>query len=484
MSVLAIDLGASSGRVMRADFQNGRISLTEIRRFDNTPVMLDGCLRWDTPKLFGEIKEGIKTAAAQSEIESIAVDTWGVDFALIGPDGGILEQPVHYRDPRTRGARALVPLPPEALFRRTGLQSNEIHTLFQLLALQKSRPSLLRSGVSLLPMPDFFSWLLTGKITAGRSIASTTQLLNPVTKDWDFRLLRDLKLPVEIFPPITEAGTMLGPVVPELQAELGVPAIPVISVLGHDTSSAALAVPAGEAPFVYVSCGTWSIVGTARDLPALDGEAFAFGLANEIGCGGKAELRRNIVGLWLVQEIRRNLNTRDGKAYSYSDLEQMAEAAPPFAFLIDPDDSAFLAPADMPEAIRTYCQNTGQGVPETDAQLLRCAYDSLALKCRWAVQGLEAVTNAHFPQAHVVGGGSQSALLCRMTAAVLDRPVVAGPTEATALGNAAMQFMALGKIPDDAAARQMIRDSFPVKTYLPEEGLADAAVYQRFGALC
>jgi len=465
-AVIAIDLGASGGRVMRAGLRDGRMLLTEIHRFGNTPVTRTGQLRWDDARLLGEIKRGAQIAAAEG-FESLGIDTWGVDFALVGP-GGTVAPPVCYRDARTQGTRRHVAarIEERALFRRTGVQPGEINTLYQLTALQQSGPSLLPPDASLLLMPDYFGWLLTGNITAERSIASTTQLLNPVTQDWDFGLIRLLGIPETIFPAIQNAGGILG----EYAGR------PVISVLGHDTQSAALAVPAREESFLYISCGTWSIVGTERESAVCTDEAFAFGLSNEIGYGGKAQLLRNITGLWLLQETRRHLNERDGCGYSYARLEAMAAAQPPFAYLVDPDAAAFAPPGDMPARIRAHA-----GREMSDAQVLRCIYDSLAMKYRWAVEGIEAVTNERREKIYMVGGGAQSALLCQMTADVLHRPVVAGPVEATAIGNAAVQMIALGLIPDAAAARGIIRESFPVATYEPEEprALIDEA-YEKF----
>lgn len=443
-TVLAIDLGASGGRVIHAGLQGGRISLEELHRFENTPIMQNGSLQWDYPRLLDEIKRGIKIAPS---FESLGIDTWGVDFALVHSDGTIVP-PVCYRDERTKGIREQVfqKISERELFQRTGLQAAELNTLFQLAA-AKPEP-----GQTLLLMPDFFNWLLTGNITAERSMASTTQLLNPATQDWDFPLIDLLGFPRACFPAVTASGTVAGVYGGK----------PVISVLGHDTAAATLAVPAGEEAFLYISCGTWSIVGTERAGAVCGGEAFDFGLANEIGYGGKAQLLRNITGLWLAQETRRCLQERDGRAYSYGELEAMAASQPAFRYLIDPDDAIFSAPGDMPARIR---ERAGRGM--TDAQVLRCIYDSLALKYRWAVEGIEAVTGERFGKIYMVGGGTQSALLCRLTANILGRPVVAGPIEATAIGNAAVQFIALGHIPDAAAARQIIRESFPVIEYAP-----------------
>jgi len=458
--VLAIDLGASSGRVIRAQLRGGFISLEEFHRFANTPVTRDGQLQWDYPRLLDEIKRGIQIAEEEG-FESIGIDTWGVDFALIEPDGMIVP-PVCYRDKRTKGLRKKVfaKILERELFQRTGLQAVELNTLFQLVA---AKP---RAGQTILLMPDFFGWLLTGNVTAEKSMASTTQLINQLTQDWDFELIDLLGFPKDCFPKTTDSGVVLG----EYASR------PVISILGHDTASATLAVPAKEASFLYISCGTWSIVGTERESAVCSDEAFAFGLSNEIGFGGKAELLRNITGLWLMQEARRCLQERDGRAYSYSELEAMAASQFPFQFLIDPDDAIFSAPGDMPARIRKYCN-----ADMTDTQILRCIYDSLALKHKWAVEGIEAVTNERYEKIYMVGGGTQSALLCQMTANVLGRPVIAGPVEATAIGNAAVQLITLGHIADAADARNIIRESFPVIEYKPEEISTDA--YMKFLAM-
>jgi len=461
-AVVAIDLGASSGRVTRAELRDGRMSLNEIHRFENKPVTKDGQLQWDYIQLLEEIKRGVQIAA-EDGFESLGIDTWGVDFALTGPDGAIAP-PVCYRDERTKGLREKVfaKIDEGALFKKTGMQAAELNTLFQLIA---AKPE---ASQTMLLMPDFFGWLLTGKMTCEKSMASTTQLLSAATQDWDCDLIKILGLPETCFPRIVDSGAVLG----EYASR------PVISVLGHDTASAILAVPAREESFLFISCGTWSIVGTELETAICTDEAFAFGLSNEVGFGGKAELLRNITGLWMIQETRRCLEARDGRAYSYSELEAMAASCEPFRYLIDPDAEVFMAPGDMPARIRSYC-----GAAMTDAQVLRCIYDSLAMKYRWAVEGLEAVTKERFEKIYMVGGGSRSALLCQMTANVLGRPVIAGPVEATSIGNAVVQLITLGHIPNAASARQIIRESFPVMEYAP--GFLDGveAAYQRFKQL-
>ncbi|MCL2106184.1 MAG: rhamnulokinase [Oscillospiraceae bacterium] len=453
MSVLAIDLGASGGRVMRADLHHGRMSVSELHRFGNTPVKTDGQLRWNVAGLFREIKRGLAIAAEQGDFDSVGIDAWGVDYALVDARGQAAPA-VCYRDERTRGTRerVLSQIPEGELYRRTGLQVNEIHTLFQLAAQPPG------AGQSMLLMPDLFGWLLTGQKTCELSIASTTQLLDPVTRDWDHALIREMGFPEECFLPIARAGKRLGNILPEH----GLPQKPVITVPGHDTACAVFSVPAEEESFLYISCGTWSIVGTELDAAVCTERARLSGLQNEAGYAGKAQLLRNITGLWLIQELRRCLGERDGREYSYAEMEAMAAGSAPLAHQIDPDDALFAMPGDMPARIQKY---TGQAM--TDAQLLRCVYDSLALKYRWAAERLEAVTGRRFEKIYMVGGGIQSALLCGLTANALGRPVLAGPVEATAIGNAAAQMIALGQIADAAEARQIIRESFAVKEYRP-----------------
>ncbi|MDR0884514.1 MAG: rhamnulokinase [Oscillospiraceae bacterium] len=490
VTVLPIDLGASSGRVMCATLENERITLREVHRFANAPVRLDEQWCWDAPRLLSEIKQGIALAAETSDFASIGIDTWGVDFALVDLAQERFSPPVSYRDARTQGTRTQVAalIPEKELFAHSGVQPMEINTLYQLFALRQSHPALFDDPTdrAMLLMPDFFGWLLTGRTAAELSIASTTGLLDIVQKNWDVDLLAQLGIPQAWFPLIVPSGTVLGDLKPSLCAEMGIAPKPVISVLGHDTASAVLAVPAQEEPFLFISCGTWSIVGTEQAAPVRSEEAAALGLTNELGFGGKAELLQNIVGLWLLQETRRCFAQRDGTAPSFKELADWAQSAPPFAFLIDPNAPEFMPPGDMPARIRAWCRASGQGAPESDAQLLRCIYDSLALQYRAAAEGLETLTDQHFATAYMVGGGAQSALLCRLTAAALARPLVAGPFEATALGNAALQLMTLGHLRSAAHARAVIRESFALQTYAPEPTLTQQAedAYARFCGLC
>ena len=373
MRVLAFDFGASSGRVMLGGFDGKTITLEEIHRFSNDPVRMNGTLYWDAPRLFFEIKEGIRKAKAKGGFDSIGVDTWGVDFALLDQTGGLIANPVHYRDERTEGMMELAfsRVPREEIYRRTGTQFMRLNTVFQLLALAEKRPDLLERAESLLLIPDFFHYLLTGEKKAEYTEATTTQMLNPRTGDWDRDLLERLGIPVRLLPEIIPSGSVCGLLTQELSEELGVPRVPVIAVATHDTASAVAATPAAEKDFIYVSCGTWSLFGTEMDAPVINEKTQRFNLTNEGGYGGTITLLKNIMGLWLIQESRRQW-LREGFEVTYADLEREALAEEPFVSFIDPDAPEFETPGNLPERIRQFCQKTGQPVPKNRGQVMRC----------------------------------------------------------------------------------------------------------------
>lgn len=438
--VLAFDFGASSGRAILASYEDGRLSWEEIHRFENIPVEQDGHLRWDFDTLLLEVQAGLDKAGA---FDSVGFDTWGVDFGLLDEQGALLELPVHYRDARTQGIlpAAFERMPAEELYHRTGNQIMPINTLFQLLVLQTQQPELWKRAKKLLFMPDLFAHALCGRAACERSIASTSQMLDPATGSWDGEVLATFGVPWGLFAPPVQSGSILG--------TYG--GAKVIAVAGHDTQCAVAALPTNQPNVAFLSCGTWSLLGCELDAPLLTDATFS----NELGAGGKVHYLKNIIGLWLIQESRREWK-RQGKDYSYAELERLALTAEPFRSFIDPDDPTFASPGDIPERVRECCRRTGQPVPESVGAVMRCIYESLAFKYRYTLHQLSAATGKRFTALHVLGGGSKDGLLCRMTANACGLPVVAGPVEATALGNIIIQLTTLGALKDIAAGRELI----------------------------
>lgn len=478
--VLAVDFGASGGRVMGAEFDGARITLHELHRFANEPVTVRGTMYWDVLRLFHEIKQGL-LKARDFGAASIGMDTWGVDFGLLDADGALLENPVHYRDGRTAGMmeEAFRLLPKETLYARTGTQFLALNTAFQLLALKKKRPALLARAETLLLMPDLLNYMLTGERCAETSIASTTQLFDAQGGTWAQDVIEAFGLPARIFPRIVPAGTQVGRIEEALADELGIARLPVIAVAGHDTQSAMAAVPAAREPFVFLSCGTWSLLGTELSAPILTEAARRASFTNECGYGGRVSFLQNIIGLWLVQESRRQW-MREGHAYGFGELEKMARAAEPFAALVDPDAPEFVAAGDLPKRIRAYCARTGQNTPESVGAVVRCIDESLALKYRAALERLETLVPAvRGADIHIVGGGVQSALLCQMTANACGRRVVAGPVEATVMGNVLVQLLAAGDLRLEEA-REVVRRSETCTVYEPMDTEAWTAAFKRW----
>jgi rhamnulokinase/L-fuculokinase len=467
-------------------YDGGKLALEELHRFPNEPVGLGGTLYWDILRLLHEIRQGLRRrTAGAAGIRSIGIDTWGVDFGLLGADGRLLENPVHYRDARTAGsieaAGEIFPLP--AFYRETGLQFMTGNTVFQLFALARQRPALLERAERLLFLPDLLGYFLTGERTTEESIARTSQLLRvedgagPV---WSERVFETLGLPRRLVGEIVPAGTPLGPLLPESQEETGLSPVPVISVCGHDTQSAVCAVPSGEAgsEFAFLSSGTWSLLGTELERPIADDKAYKYNITNEGGLG-KTRFLKNITGLWLIQESRRAW-ARAGESYSYADLERLALDAPAFRRFLDPDDPAFGAPGDIPARIRDVCRRGGQRPPETVGETVRCIYESLAMQYRRTLERLQDCTGKRYARLHVIGGGVKDTLLCQMTANACGIPVLAGPAEATVLGNLAVQLMAQGELTGLAEARELIARSFPVREYLPRDEAAWQEGYGEF----
>jgi rhamnulokinase len=470
-SFLAVDLGAESGRVFLGDFDGARVDLREVHRFPNVSVRVADGLHWDVLRIMHEIKEGLAKVSRQGgDPTSVGVDTWGVDFALLDRDGALVSNPYHYRDPRTEGMmeEAARRVPEEEIYRTTGIQFMPLNTLYQLLAFEGS--PLLDAAATLLMMPDLIGYWLTGEKACEYTVATTTQLYDLDAGDWAWKLMRRMNIPGGIFPEIILPGAQLGNVRPEVREETGLGEVPVTAAATHDTASAVVAVPA-EKSFAYISSGTWSLVGIETDRPVTTEEALQHNFTNEGGFGGTVRLLRNVMGLWLLQECRRTW-ARNGLDHSYEELVRMAEAAPPFAALVDPDHAGFLAPGDMPARIRDFCVKTGQNLADEPGAVARCVFESLALKYRWVLERAEEISGQRAETVHVVGGGARNSLLCQLTAAATRRPGRAGPVEATVLGNVMVQVYARGYVGSLGEIRDVVRASAEVRTYVPE-GSAD-----------
>ena len=488
LNVLGIDLGASSGRAMLGTLEGKKLTIREIHRFLNEPVTLCGRFVWDMPRLFHEIKQALlKLSRSGETVDAIGIDTWGVDFGLLDKNGHLLSLPVHYRDARTNGipekVRAIIP--DEELFARTGIAFNSFNTLYQLYAMKEEGDPALESAQDLLFLPDLLAYFLTGKKGTEYTIASTSQLLNPFTRDWDRELMEKLGIPAHIFGEVKLPGTVRGTLLPEIAKECGVAEIPVIAIGGHDTASAVAAVPAKEKDFAYISSGTWSLLGAEVQEPLCTEGVMKANYTNEGGVDGSIRLLKNIMGLWIIQECKREWDRR-GSETSFGALVELSMQAPAFKAILDVDDPCFLAPGDMPARIQAYCAKSGQPVPEGKGEISRVIYESLALKYRWAIERLEKdMLKKPIEALHIVGGGSKNALLNRFTAEAIKRPVIAGPDEGTIIGNLLVQAQALGAISGICELREVVENSFPTKTFLPEtDGKAWDEAYQRYLKVC
>lgn len=479
--VLAFDFGASSGRAIIGCFDGDKITLEEVHRFSNDPVSVGGTVYWDVLRLFYEIKQGIIKAKIAGGFDSIGIDTWGVDFGLIDSEGKLMENPVHYRDTRTVGLvdEAFKTMPKEKLYGITGIQFMELNTLFQLISLKKYRPWMLERADKMLFMPDLFGYMLTGKMCAEYSIASTSQLIDLDKRTWSKEILDAFGIKESVFAPLVQPGTVLGELSKEICEECGVDPVPVISVCGHDTQSAITSVPCEDGDFAFLSSGTWSLFGTELDKPIVNETSMNINITNEGGFDGSTGFLKNIIGLWLIQESRRQWK-REGKEYSYADLEKLALAAEPFKCFIDPNAPEFVPHGNIPERVREFCRKTGQFVPETVGEIMRCIYESLAMKYRLTFEKLRECTERDYPVIHVIGGGTKDGLLCQMTANSCDRTVKAGPIEATVMGNVAVQLMSDGSVKNIGQARKIVADSSELKTFEPKDTDKWAGAYEDF----
>lgn len=483
---LAIDLGAESGRVMAGLFDGKQIRLEELHRFSNGPVNVADTLRWDLIRLWSQIQVGLQKAASRfgQNIVSVGVDTWGVDYVLLSKTGEMLGQPYHYRDVRTRGMMNQVfqRVPRAEVFANTGLQFMELNTLYQMVAMNNTNPELMAMADKMLMIPDFIHWLLSGSRVVEFTNATTSQMFHPTQRNWSIDMLRKLGLPTQMLPEVVNPGTKLGRLREDVARRAGLPRLDVVTPATHDTGAAIAAVPTertGSANWAYISSGTWSLMGLELPHAILSKRALELNVTNEGGIDGTYRLLKNIMGLWLVQECRKSFE-RSGSAYDYGLLAQVARDAKPFRAFVDPDAPEFLAPQDMPEAIRDWCRRTNQEIPDTDGGLIRCALESLALKYRMVLGWLEELSGQRVEVIHIVGGGTQNELLNQFAANATGRPVVTGPIEATALGNVLVQARTSGSVSSLKEIRDVVRVSSTMQRYEPQNTAQWDEAYSRF----
>ena len=485
-ALLAADLGAQSGRVVLGRFDGERLSVSEVLRFPNVPVEVRGTLHWDVLRLYDGVLEGIQAGAREAggAVASVGVDTWGVDFALLDRRGRLVQNPVHHRDARSeRGmASVLARVPARELYERTGIQLMPINTVFQLGALVADSDPVLETAETLLLLPDLLHHWLGGVAACERTNATTTACFDPRADGWSIELLERLGIRPRLFPDVVPPGTDLGPVGDDVAERTGLRGARVVAPATHDTASAVAAVPFREAGAAYVSAGTWSLVGVELPGPLIDDRTFEANLTNEGGVDGTVRLLRNVAGLWLLHESRRAWALR-GEEYGFDELVRLAAEAPAGGPLIDPNDPSFAAPGDMPRRIAEFCEGTGQQPPLEPGEVVRCVLESLALKHREVVELLEHATGNAPAEIHMVGGGARNPLLCRWTADSTGRLVLAGPEEATAIGNLVVQAIALGELASLEEAREVVRQSFPPVEYEPSGREPWDEAYSRFRLL-
>ena len=463
-NVIAFDFGASSGRAIIGKYNHGNLELEEVHRFVNEPITKNGMLYWNIDDLFEQIKTGIRKATDKYEIDSLGIDTWGVDYGLLDENGTLLGSPIHYRDVRTKDAvkKFSQLISEDELYEMSGIQIMEINTMFQLLIEKNEHSKRFEKAKTMLLMPDLMNYLLTGVVKSEMSIASTTGMLNPITKTWNWSLIEKLGLPVHIFKEITEEGQMLGVIKPELE----LPSLPVFNVCSHDTASAVVSVPNDE-NCLFVSCGTWSLIGCELDYPVINEKSKKYNLTNESGVNKTTRLLKNLTGLWIIQELKRDYQS-NGKIYSYIDFERLARDTKQITSFIDTEDESFKTPGNMANKILNYIQKTEQTLPTTDGELIRLVYESLAFKYRQTFLEIMDTTDVVFDTINIFGGGCQSELLCEMVANVSDLKVIAGPVEATAIGNIAIQLIKHQAINSLEEARMWIGNNTNAQTYHPQ----------------
>jgi rhamnulokinase len=489
--ILAVDLGASSGRIVAGLFDGQRLTLEEGHRFENGGFALANSLHWDVLNQWSNIVQGLRAAGTRygNRVASVGVDTWGVDFGLLGRNDELLGNPYHYRDARTAGIfeKAFARVPREEIFAETGLQFMEFNTLYQLIAMQMANSSVLEAAESFLMMPDLFHWLMTGEKANEYTDLSTTQFYNPRTGDYARSLLERFSIPTKMFGGIAQPGTRVGRLRQNVAEETGLAGVEVILPGTHDTASAVMAVPAASTPgakpnWCYISSGTWSLMGVETPQPVISDRCRELNFTNEGGVGGTTRLLKNITGLWMVQQCRQRWK-QDGNEFGWTELVRRAGEARPLVSLVNPDAACFVAPKDMPQAIRDYCRQTQQPLPESEGAVIRTALESLALRYRMVLGMLEELIGNRIDTVHIVGGGTQNKLLNQMAADATNRRVVAGPVEATAIGNIMLQAVSLGAVASIAEAREAIRTSFAVEEYHPQNPAIWDGAYERFRLL-
>jgi len=485
MTVMAaVDLGAQSGRVPAGRFDGSRLELTEAHRFPNEPIKEGGRLRWDFDRLTGESLDGLRAAARDREIDSVGVDSWAIDFGLVDGNGRLIANPVHYRDHRRAEAAPELyrRIPPRELYGRTGIQMLSINTACELVAMTGDGDPALEDAERLLMIPDLLHHRLCGSVTTELTNATTTQCFDPFTGDWAEDVLERAELPARLFPEVVPPASVLGPVGPDAANETGLTAARVIASATHDTASAVAAVPFRRPGSAFLSVGTWSLVGVEVTAPVVTDETFAANLTNEGGVAGTFRLLRNVTGLWLLHECRRRFAVL-GREYTFEQLVALAEQAAPLRSLVDPDDPSFAEPGDMPGRIAEFCRATGQPVPTEPGDVARCIVESLALKHAETIDLLRDAAGAEPAELHVVGGGARNALLCTATADAVGLPVLAGPEEATLIGNLLVQAMALGELSSLEELREVVRASFDQTVYEPTPSTGWQEARARFAGL-
>ena len=480
---LGFDLGASSGRAMLGTLSGGKLELTEIHRFTNQMQLVNGHYFWNIFSLFNELKTGLKKCVKEYGIqpESIGVDTWGVDFVHLTKEGLILSLPFAYRDSRTNTSMddLFQVVPQEEVYAQTGIQFMQFNSLFQLFSMVKDQSSLLEITDSILFMPDALNYLFSGVKKSEFSIASTSQMIVPGTCDWNLELIEKAGIPTKILQEIILPGTILGPILPEVSGETGSKPVPVIAVAGHDTGSAIVSVPSLQDNFAYISSGTWSLMGIESPTPIVSEQTRQLNFTNEGGVEGTTRFLKNIMGMWLIQEVQR-IWENEGTKYSWPEMVELARKSEPFKFLINPDDPMFLNPRDMVQAVRDFCYQTAQGTPQNHGETIRCIYDSLALKYRFTMEQIQDITGKPIEVLHIIGGGANNHFLNQLTADATGLEVIAGPTEATAIGNILIQAKALGYVASLNEIRELVANSFELVHFIPSSELDWEEAYNRF----
>lgn len=482
---LACDLGAESGRVMLGTLSGGKIALKEYHRFPSAVVNVAGSLRWNVLQIFEEIRTGLRAAGKEGlTISSVSTDSWGVDYVLLKEGEPHLTVPFHYRDGRTDDGfeRVFAKIGADAVFESTGIQFMAFNTIFQLNDDVENRPEVLALSDGFLNIADYLNFLLSGVARAEESLASTTQLYNPKEKTWAWNVVSAIGLKASLFPEIVPSGTVLGPLRPEIAKNSGLKGLQVVASCSHDTGAAIAAVPAEGSDWAYLSSGTWSLLGVESSHPVINTKSRALNFTNEIGYGGTTRFLKNIIGLWIIQECRRTW-ADEGQEFDYSTLTNLASEAPALRSLIYPNAPRFSKPGDMPEKIAAYCRESGQTVPSSPGEFVRCTIDSLALLYRQTLEELVAITGTPITRLHIVGGGSRNALLNQAAADATGRTVLAGPVEATAIGNVLIQALAMGHLSSLEELRTVVRNSIIPEVHTPSHSTEWEDAYQRFGKL-